>query len=83
MVFDTLLHILTYIPKEIIEHVPELHLDEIPIPDNFSSTLRAMVATSKHFFPVEMLSFIVNTMFALRVTRATYTIEHQAFKHFK
>lgn len=83
MIFDLLFRILTALPRELISHIPQFQIGDIPLPDNFSDTLGAMVNTTKYFFPLELLSFIMNTMFTLRVFRITHTIESQGWKMIK
>lgn len=70
MVFDTLIRILLEIPRELIKQMPYVSVGQIPLPENFSATLTAMVSTAKNFFPCELLVFICNTMFELRLIRA-------------
>lgn len=82
MVFDTLIRILLFIPKELLQAAPELEIGSIPLPDNFESSLAAMVSTAKNFFPCELLVFITSTMFELRLLRAQNSLQRRIVSMF-
>lgn len=69
LIFDTLLNILLYVPEQILSAMPEVSISTVPIPVEFTEWFVKMFEVSQLFFPMELLSYIIETMLALRLAR--------------
>lgn len=69
MIFDKLIELLLIVPNEILEQIPTVTLSEIPIPIEFYEWFEQMFIYSKLFFPMELVSYIISTVLALRLIR--------------
>ena len=69
MVFDTLIHLLLKIPREIFDKIPNVQIGDVPLPYNFMEWLENMLMYSKYFFPMELLCYIISTSLQLRMLR--------------